>query len=297
MGHHHHGDEKKSSRPTLRVFLVLVLTASYMFAEAIGGYISNSLSLMADAGHMLADVAALIVSLAAFYIAARPASSQATFGYHRAEVIAALFNGVGLLVVSFFIIKEAIVRIFHPEEVETGMMMLVAFGGLFINLLSLTILHKDKAHNINVRGAWLHVLSDTLGSVGVVISGLLIYFFGLTIADPLVSIVISVLISYSALHLIFDTLKVLMEHTPSHINTSAISEEILSIPATVKIHDLHVWSITTGKEALSVHVVAEDGANYNQLLHDIQQVLTIKFGIDHATIQIENQCPTPDKTC
>lgn len=296
MGKHHdHGPSKR--RPTTTVIIVLMLTASYMLAEAFGGYYSNSLSLMADAGHMLADVAALLISLIAFYISARPPNPAATFGYHRAEVIAALFNGMALLVVSFFIIKEAIGRLFAPEEIETTIMMSVAFGGLVINLISLTLLNADKAHNINVRGAWLHVMSDTLGSIGVLTSGLLVYFLGWNLADPIVSIVIALLICYSALHLILDTLKVLMEHTPSHLNPSAISEEILSIPAAVKIHDLHIWSITAGKEALSVHVVAEEGSDYDQLLHDIQQILTIKFGIDHATIQIENKCPAPDKTC
>jgi cobalt-zinc-cadmium efflux system protein len=296
MGKNHdHGHSKQG--PTTKVIIVLLLTATYMVAEAFGGYFSNSLSLMADAGHMLADVAALLISLGAFYLAARPPNSQATFGYHRAEVIAALFNGMALLVVSFFIIKEAVNRFFEAPEIETTTMMTVALGGLFINLISLFILHKDKSHNINLRGAWLHVMSDTLGSIGVVSSGLLIYLFGWTMADPVASIIIASLISYSALHLIFDTLKVLMEHVPSHINPHAVSEEILSIPAAIRIHDLHIWSITSGKDALSVHVVAQEGANYNQLLHDVQQILTIKFGIDHATIQIENQCPAPDKTC
>ncbi|MCA9508440.1 MAG: cation transporter, partial [Myxococcales bacterium] len=222
-------------------------------------------------------------------------NTKATFGYHRAEVIGALFNGLVLLIVSFFIIKEAITRFFKPEGIQTDIMMLIAVGGLFINLLSLKILHQDKSRNINVRGAWLHVMSDTLGSVGVVVSGLLIYLFDWTMADPIVSIVIASLISYSAVHLIFDTLKVLMEHAPSHIDINDVSEEILSIPLVLKIHDLHIWSITAGKDALSVHVVAEEGADFNQLLHDIQHVLTINFGIEHATVQIENKCPSRQK--
>ncbi len=296
MGAHHHHHETKQS-PSNRILLVLFLTAGYMVAEAFGGYFSNSLSLMADAGHMLADVAALLISLGAFYISSRPPDSKATFGYHRAEVIAALFNGLALLVVSFFIIKEAIVRFFKPEAVETSTMMLVALGGLFINLISLTLLHRDKSKNINIRGAWLHVLSDTLGSVGVLASGLLIRFFHWDLADSLASIIIASLISYSALHLIFDTLKVLMEHVPSHLNPKLISEEILSIPEALRIHDLHIWSISSGKDALSVHVVAQDGANYNRLLREVQQLLSLKFGIDHATVQIESECPMPDKTC
>lgn len=297
MGAHHNHHHQSKQSPSTKILIVLFLTASYMVAEAFGGYHSNSLSLMADAGHMLADVAALLISLGAFYISSRPPDAKATFGYHRAEVIAALFNGLALLVISFFIIKEAIVRFFNPEGVETGTMMLVALGGLFINLISLSLLNRDKAKNINIRGAWLHVLSDTLGSVGVLISGFCIYFLDWYRADSIASIIIASLISYSALHLIFDTLKVLMEHVPSHLNPKLISEEILSIPDAIRIHDLHIWSISTGKDALSVHVVAQDGANYNRLLREVQQLLSLKFGINHATVQIESECPTPGKTC
>lgn len=290
-------NKKAYVKPTGRVVLVLLLTAGYMVAEAVGGYLSNSLALLADAGHMLADVAALSISLFAFAISAKPADEKATFGYHRAEILAALFNGLVLILVSFFIIKEAIGRLFNPSVVETNTMMLVALGGLVINLISLGILHKDSGSNINIKGAWLHVMSDTLGSVGVIISGLLIYFFGWHISDPLASIAISSLISYSAVHLIFDTVKVLMEQVPGHLCHQTITEEILSISEVSRVHDLHIWSISSGRDALSVHVVAEAEADYNKLLHDVQQLLTLKFGIEHATIQIEGICPAPRGVC
>lgn len=287
----------RQTRPTRRVLLVLCLTAAYMIAEMVGGYLSNSLSLLADAGHMLADVAALTISLAAFHLAARPKTAHASFGYYRAEVIAALFNGVVLIIVSFFIIKEAIARIFTPSSIESELMIIVAVGGLVINGIGLLVLHRDKKHNLNIRGAWLHVLSDTLGSVGVVISGMLIYFFDVKMADPVASIIIAALVSYSALKLVAEVLRVLMEQTPAHIDPREVSEEILSIPEALKIHDLHIWSITSGKDALSVHVIAQENADYNKLLSQIQKMLFVKFGIDHATIQIENKCLVEDKTC
>lgn len=284
-------------RPSRRMLLVLVLTAGYMVAEAIGGFLSNSLSLLADAGHMLADVAALVISLLAFLLSARPKNYRASFGYYRAEVIAALFNGVVLLLVAFFIIKEAYLRLFSPSEVETSLMMGIALGGLVVNVIGLSLLHKDKSHNLNIRGAWLHVFSDTLGSIGVIISGLLIYFFDFPLADPIASIAIACLVAYSALHLVTDTIRVLMEHAPAHINPQEVENSLLSLPQVVLVHDLHIWSITTGKDALSVHVVAQSEADYNKLLSEIQQMLATKFGIDHATIQIENECLVKDKTC
>lgn len=277
-------------RPTRRVSLVLCLTASYMFLEFLGGLMSHSLALLADAGHMLADVCALSISLVAFVIASRPPNYHASFGYYRAEVLAALFNGVVLLLVSFFIIKEAILRFFSPVEVLSGIMMWVALGGLLVNLIGLSLLHKDKAHNLNIKGAWLHVMSDTLGSIGAVISALLIYFLGWNFADSITSIIIAALVSYNAIHLILETVHVLMEHTPSHIDAKKVQESLLALKHVIKVHDLHIWSITSNKQALSVHVVADDGANYNLLLKEIQAMLDQIYKIDHSTIQIENEC-------
>ncbi len=284
-------------RPSRRVLMVLCLTAAYMIAEVIGGFLSNSLALLADAGHMLADVTALIVSLIAFAMAARPANHRATFGYYRAEVLGALFNGVVLFVVSIFIIKESITRFFNPAPIEADLMITIAIGGLIVNLIGLWILHQDKAHNLNIRGAWLHVLSDTLGSVGVVISGLLVRWFGWTMADPIASIAISALICYSSVQLILDTVHVLMEHTPAHIDPHAVRASILAIPGALRVHDLHIWSITSGKDALSVHVVAEQNADYNLLLKNIETALAAQFGIEHTTIQVEDICGAHEKIC
>ena len=291
------GTHAKNEPPSKKLWIVLILTAGYMILEAVGGILSNSLALLADAGHMLSDVAALSISLFAFVMASRPPDEKASFGYHRAEVLAAFFNGLVLLLVSFFIIKEAIERLFNPTEVEPTLMLVVAFGGLFINITGLFILHRDKSKNLNVRGAWLHVVSDALGSVGCVISGFLIYFLGWRSADAWASIIIAGLVCYSAIKLILETMRVLMEQTPAHIKPDEITKEILKIPQVLMMHDLHIWSITTGKEALSAHVVVEKDAIYDVVLQNIQRKLEDKFGIDHVTIQLENECQVKNKTC
>jgi cobalt-zinc-cadmium efflux system protein len=292
-----HGLAITKKRPTKRMIIVLCLTAFYMFAEAVGGIVSNSLSLLADAGHMLADVVALSISLVAFALASRPASNRASFGYYRAEVIAALFNGVVLLIVSFFIIKEAVLRFLQPAAVESNMMIAIAVGGLLINVVGLVLLQQDKSENLNVKGAWLHVLSDALSSVGVIISGLLIYFFNWYLADPITSIAIACLVSYTALRLILETINVLMEHVPGHIDPLDVEKAILSVSNATKVHDLHIWSITSGHEALSVHIVLKPGGDFGKLLHDVEQILEKKFGITHTTIQIETISEIQDSTC
>lgn len=271
------------------MILVLCLTATYMVAEVLGGMVSNSLSLLADAGHMLADVVALIISIVAFLLIKKPPNYKASFGYYRAEVIAALFNGVILLIVSFFIIKEAIMRFSTPSKVETDWMIGIALGGLMINIIGLWLLKDDKSSNVNVHGAWLHVLSDALSSVGVVISGIVIRVFNWDIIDPLTSIIIAGLVSYSALNLILLTVNVLMEHVPKHIDARLVEEAILKLPYASQVHDLHIWTITPGHEALSVHVVLKKGGQFDQLLCDIQESLKKHFGITHTTIQIENE--------
>jgi len=268
-----------------------------MIAEALGGYYSNSLALMADAGHMLADVAALSISLLAVLIAARPANLRATYGYYRAEVLAALFNGLILLFVSIFIIKEAIERLFTTVEIETRTMMLVALGGLIVNFVGLLLLHRDKNRNLNIKGAWLHVMSDTLGSVGVIISALLIEFFHWSKADAIASIIIASLIFYSASRLVWETLGVLMEHSPPHIDSKLVKQAILNLRHVKRVHDLHIWSISPGRENLSVHVEYDKVADSSELLAEIQHMLAHEFKIEHTTIQIEKECLRPDKNC
>jgi cobalt-zinc-cadmium efflux system protein len=301
MAHFHaHDNQKKQDnlkRPQTRVIIVLCLTALYMIAEAVGGFYSDSLALLADAGHMLADVIALGISLFAVIIASRPANQRATFGYYRAEVLAALFNGLILLLVSVFIIKEAITRLFDPVAVETHTMIGVALGGLVVNFIGLWLLHRDKDNNLNIKGAWLHVLSDTLGSIGVLISGLIIQIWGFYIADPIASIIIASLIFYSAARLVLETVGVLMEHTPAHINPSEVKKTLSAIKHVKRIHDLHIWTISPGRENLAVHVEFEGRADSEKILAQIQEVLKNKFNIGHTTIQLEKECLEPDKNC
>jgi cobalt-zinc-cadmium efflux system protein len=238
---------------------------------------------------MLADVVALVISLLAFWLIRKPPNHKASFGYYRAEVIAALFNGVVLLVVSFFIIKEAMMRFFTPAKVEADLMIAIALGGLLINIVGLWLLKEDKSSNVNVHGAWLHVLSDTLSSVGVIISGILIRWLDWQLADPITSIAIACFVSYSALNLVLLTINVLMEHVPIHIDARLVEQAILSVPYASKVHDLHIWSITPGHEALSVHIVLKNGGDFSKLLSDVQEALKKQFGIAHTTIQIETE--------
>ncbi len=293
-GHHSH-DSNKNSR--VRVLVVLVITFFYMIAEVIGGFFSGSLSLLSDAGHMFADVAALSISLFAVVVAARPPDNKATYGYYRAEILAALLNGVVLVLVALLIMKEAFMRIGQPAEIEAVPMILIALGGLIINLVGLWFLSKDKDKNLNIRGAWLHVFSDTLGSIGVVICGLLILLFNITMADAIVSMIIAALISYSAIKLILESVNVLMEHTPAHIDSNEVQFQISKIDGVNRVHDLHIWSITSGRDALSAHVVAKEGVNYDELLIAIKELLCSRFHIEHTTIQIEKICDAKSIAC
>jgi len=285
-------------RPSRRIIMVLMLTACYMIFEIIGGILSHSLALLADAGHMLSDVAALSISWFAFMIAKRPPTKKATYGYYRAEVIAALFNGLILLVVACFIVKEAFVRLMEqPVQVATGAMIGIGAGGLLINIIGLALLQRDKAKNINIRSAWLHLLFDALGSVVVVISGFLIYLFNFSSADAIGSIFIAILVFYSAANLIAETVSVLMERAPPHIDGDQVINELKAVKGILDVHDLHIWSITPGKEALSAHVIVEDFVDYDLLQMAVHKLLFDKFGIEHLTIQLEKSCTLPDSAC
>lgn len=277
-------------KPTKKLLIILVLTFFYMLAEAIGGILSNSLSLLADAGHMFADVTAICISLVGFYISSKPATNKFTFGFYRAEVLAALLNGLVLLLTAFFIIKEAIMRLFEPAVIESSSMFLIAVGGLVVNIISLLLLHKDQKHNLNLQAAFLHVLSDALGSVAVIISAVLIYIFNITWFDQLASIAICILITFSSFSLICKTLNVLMEQVPDHIDIKAVKHAIKNIDGVLGVHDLHVWSITLGQEALSAHVLIEKKVIQQDILENIQNTLLQKFSIHHITIQLEHKC-------
>lgn len=283
---HHHG-ASAGSRNRRRLALALGFSAAYMLAEAVGGWLTGSLALLADAGHMLSDVAALGLSLFAMWMAGRPPTPKRTYGYHRMEILAALANGATLVAISFFILSEAVERFRNPPEVNAPVMMGIAAGGLLVNLASLWILHEGRGDNLNVRGAWLHVLMDTLGSVQALAAGALIWAFGWRWADPAASVLIAVLVVFSSWNLLKEATSVLMESVPAHIDVDEVLAVLLGLPGVLEVHDLHIWTITSGLESLSAHVVVEDARYDCELLGEIRTALHDRFGIDHLTIQIE----------
>ncbi|MGI8884803.1 MAG: cation diffusion facilitator family transporter [Pyrinomonadaceae bacterium] len=270
-----------------RLKIALGLTFVYMFAEAIGGWLINSLALLADAGHMLTDVAALSLTLAAIWFAARPATPSKTFGYYRLEILAAFVNGIALVLISLWVIYEAYERFYQPPEVAGLQLTIIAAGGLIVNLIAAYLLHGDHQHDLNMRGAWLHVMGDALGSVTAIIAGALIIAFGWFWADAVCSVLISFIIIFGAWRLIRESVNVLLEGTPAHINLKAVEETIRQTEAVEDVHDLHVWTITSGMEALSVHIVHHDKTPQAELLQKVREKLHDRFGIDHLTIQLE----------
>ena len=284
---HRHGRAADSRR---RLSIVLLLTSVYMVAETIGGWWTGSLALLADAGHMFADAAALTLALMAVWFGARPATPNQTFGYYRLEILAALINGVALIVVSLLILYEAYQRWANPPLVRSTTMMMVAAGGLLVNLASAWLLHRDHDEDLNVRGAWLHVIGDALGSVGAIVAGALMSIFGWYAADPLFSGFIALLIVWSSWHLVRESTNVLLEGTPAHINLAAVEDAILETAGVDDVHDLHLWTITSGREALSAHVIHAGSISQPDLLRELRTKLHDRFGVDHLTIQME----TPD---
>lgn len=258
-----------------------------MFTEAVGGWISNSLALIADAGHMLTDVAALSLTLAAIWFASRPATAKKTFGYYRLEILAAFINGIALVLISIWVIYEAFDRLNAPPQIKGLELTLIAVGGLIVNLICAYLLHSDHKHDLNLRGAWLHVMGDALGSVAAIITGVLILSFGWIRADAVTSFLISLIIVFGAWRLIRESVNILLEGTPAHINLAAVEEEILQTAGVEGVHDLHIWTISSGLEALSAHVRHDEKIVQADLLKHLRDKLHERFGIDHLTIQME----------
>jgi cobalt-zinc-cadmium efflux system protein len=262
-----------------------------MIAEAVGGWFANSLALVADAGHMLTDVAAMTLTLTAIWFASRPATSRKTFGYYRFEILAAFLNGIVLVLLSIWIIYEAVARWQSPPEVRGTALTLIAVGGLAINILAAYLLHSDHKHDLNIRGAWMHVMGDILGSVAAIVAGVLILAFGWFWADAAGSLLISMIIIVGSWRLISDSVNVLLEGTPSHIHLSAVEAAIIETDGVDGVHDLHVWTISSGMDALSAHITHGTSVGHSELLAAVREKLHNQFGIDHLTIQME----TPDR--
>jgi cobalt-zinc-cadmium efflux system protein len=284
-GHDHAGHDHAAHGSVRRLRIALVLTATFLVVEVVGGVVSNSLALLADAGHMLTDVAALALSLFVAWFSRQPSSPQKSYGYLRWEILAAFLNGAGLLLISTWIIVESVMRMRAPEPVG-GLMLWVAIAGLITNLISARILHAGAHDNMNVRGAYLHVLSDLLGSVGVVIAAVVIRYTGWLAADPIASFVTTVLIIRGAWTLVKESVDILLEGAPKHIDLSAVRTQLEAIPGIESVHDLHVWSVNPRMVAMSAHAIVRDASTQQHVLEHVHDAMRL-FGIGHVTVQIE----------
>jgi cobalt-zinc-cadmium efflux system protein len=285
-GHHHHG----AGGSARRLAIVLVLTAIYMVAELVGGVVSHSLALLADAGHMLSDVAALALSLFAAWIARRPPTPARSYGYYRTEILAALVNAATLIAISVWVCIEAYRRLHAPPQVAGVTVMAIAAGGFVINLAGMWVLSGGRESNLNVRGAWLHVATDALGNVGTVVAGALVAYAGLAWADPVASVLIALLVCWSSWALLKESVEVLMEGTPSGIDPDAVRVSLHAVRGVQAVHDLHIWSITSGQVSLSAHVEVDGCRPDREVLPELCRALREGFHITHVTLQLENEC-------
>src|SRR5688572_25692127 len=281
---HDHGRE--GTRRALAITLALV--SAFLVAEVIGGILTGSLALLADAGHMLSDSVSLGLALLAVWLASRPATPQRTFGLKRAEILAALANGITLVAISIWIFVEAIRRLDNPGEVEGGWMLVVAVVGLFVNGAAIAVLHRGAASSLNVTAAMRHVIADLLGSVGVIAAALIILVTGWEYADPLVSILIGILILGSSWSVLRDTTQILLEGAPRGVDVSEVGRSMASVPGVVEVHDLHIWMITSGFPALAAHVTVAEDDDCHLKRFEIAEMLETRFGIDHSTLQMDH---------
>ena len=273
---------------------VLLLTGSYLVAEVIGGIVTKSLALLADAGHMLTDVGGLALALFAINMTQRAASPKRTYGYYRAEILAALTNAVVLIGISLYILYEAYQRFRNPPEVSSKAMLIVASIGLVINIIGMLILRKGSQQSLNMKGAYFEVLSDMLTSIGVIIAAIIMLTTGWYYADPIISAGIGLFILPRTWILLKDAVGVLLEGTPSDVNIASLKETILKIEGVIDLHDLHVWSLTSGMNAMSAHVAIKEGVSAKKMMEDIQATIKAGFKIEHTTIQVDETGYTED---
>ena len=285
MGHaHNHSAAGKNKK---RLAIVLALTTAYLVAEVIGGLVTHSLALLADAGHMLTDVAGLAFALLAIRFAERPATPERTYGYYRIEILAALVNAVVLIGISLYILYEAYERFRNPPEVQSGGMLAVALVGLVVNIAGIYLLKSASEESLNMKGAYFEVLSDMLTSIGVIAAGIIMLTTGWYYADPIISAGIGVFILPRTWMLLRDAVGVLLEGTPHDVNLAALRESIQTVEGVADVHDLHVWSLTSGMNAMSVHAVLADHSLHDEVLAAVQKKVTSEFKIAHATVQVE----------
>lgn len=269
-----------------RLMLVVVVTAFFMVVEAVAGWVSGALALLADAGHMLIDVAALALSAFTAWLARRPPSASRTYGYLRLEIMAALVNGVALVGIALGVTVEAVRRLREPHPIEAGLFLVVAGLGLVVNLVSLRLLHALRHGSLNVRGAYLHVLGDALGSVGALLAAVIVATTGWTYADPIVSVLLSVLILGGAWSLLRESANILLEAVPAHVEMDQVKRSLLAVSGVSDVHDLHVWTVTSGVVAMSGHAVVPELNRHPEALQSMLHRLE-DLGIHHATLQLE----------
>ncbi|RTL35696.1 MAG: cation transporter [Candidatus Melainabacteria bacterium] len=295
VGHSHHDLRNESKKGMLTV---LALTGTYMVIECVTGYFTGSLAMFADAGHMLSDVAALVLSLLAVWFASKPATPGKTYGYYRSEILAGFFNALALVVLSLVVLYEAYRRLSSPPEVHGIPVLVVAAIGLIMQLVSLKMLKKSADASINTRAAYLEILGDSLASVGVIISSLIIIFTRWYLADPIISGIIGLAILPRTWLLLSECINILMEGTPGHIDLSSLREAITAVPGVQGIHDMHVWTITSGLDAMSGHIIIDSTAPAEEVLTNVTKILNEDFDLHHTTIQVEQlACKGTGESC
>ncbi|NVJ67100.1 MAG: cation transporter [Gammaproteobacteria bacterium] len=281
------GHGEGSSKKVL--LIALIITSIFMVVEVVGGIVSGSLALIADAGHMMTDAGALLLAFAAVKWSAKPKDSKRSYGYARLQVLAAFANGIALLALTIWIVVEAVGRFNSPEPIESMSMFVVAVIGLLVNIIVFKMLHSSSKENINVRGAMLHVLGDLLGSVGAILAAILIYWKNWLWADPVLSVFVSLLIVKSALRLIKESSHILLEGTPPSLDVAKIENELSAINGVNNIHHLHVWCLNENKIVASLHATLEDLKQGDDIIAAISSKLKSKYGIEHSTIQLETK--------
>ncbi|MGZ8694182.1 MAG: cation diffusion facilitator family transporter [Gaiellaceae bacterium] len=290
---HDHGERLQADRRRLGIALVLIL--GFMAVEVVGGLVANSLSLLADAGHMVTDAASLGLALGAAWLAATPATPQRSFGLRRAEILAALANGVALLVIAGWIGVAAVQRLDDPPETLGGWMVAVGVLGLAVNVAAAAVTAGGRHGSLNVRAAYRHVLADLLGSAGVVVAGVIVLTTGWRYADPLVALAIAVLIAISSWSILRESVGVLLEETPRDIDAEAVGRAMVGHAGVREVHDLHIWTITSGFAALSAHVLVDPGADCHAVRRELEHVLGERFSLTHTTLQVEHAGDPADR--
>jgi len=288
-----HPHAPRIPRPFLPLIVTLLITVSVMVLEVVVGLLSHSLALLADAGHMVTDVGALGMSLAAMGMARQPATRTKTYGFHRMEILAAFLNGLTLWLVVLWIVYEAIKRFTHPPVIHAPMMLVTAVIGLFANLGCSWILQPTQAHSLNLRSAYLHVLTDALGSVSVIGAAVVLWATGWRLADPVASVLVCLTIFWGSWTLIRQSVNILLEGTPAHVDVITVMRAMQALPGVKLVHDVHIWTITSGMEAMSGHVVVHDLTQSQTVLGRLTALLRERFQIEHTTFQLEGEDRTP----